>query len=27
FGRMTGQGAVNDVAVQNFQGAYGYVME
>lgn len=27
FGRMGGQGAVNDVAVQNFQGAYGYVME
>jgi pilus assembly protein CpaC len=27
FGRIDGSGAVNDVAAQNFQGAYGYVME
>jgi pilus assembly protein CpaC len=27
FGRVKDQGAVNDVAAQNFQGAYGYVME
>lgn len=27
FGRVEGSGVVNDVAAQNFQGAYGYVME
>ena len=27
FGRVTGKGAVGEVARQDFSGSYGYVME